>query len=589
MDSTATVGTSKRYARADHAHPSDTAKVDTSTVGVANGVASLDGSGLVPTSQIPPLAINDTFVVASQAAMLALTAQVGDVAVRTDETKTYILQTSPATTVANWVQILTPPAVTSVTASAPLTGGVITSTGTIGLDQTALAITPAQVTGTAVITTDSRLSNTRIPTDASVTDASIASAGLSQSVLNVVALTVWTASTSYTKGDLVSYLGVAYRRNVTGTSGTTFDPANWKQVTPSLTDVASNITAIPAASVTGVAKLASANAFTVGGHTITSNSAVVPLKLTAFSGGSTNAFEVYDNSATRKFYLNQFGNFFASGSANFANGLVINSGAVTAIVTTIKGVASQTADLLQIQNSSSTVLGGRNANAQLYSGSITPITSTVGGATTAASGTGTVATITTTTATNLAVGDLIVVAGVTPTAYNTTGAVVTAVSNTTPFTVSYANTTTGAQTVAGTVSTPAQASVTARSPGTKGLVVRGASNQVSNLQEWQDSTGTVLNYVTPAGASFIASVNGTGTTLNFNTSGTNIFRINSTPIFEFFNTGTVQSGGGQKVIFISNAATVPTSNPTGGGIIYVEAGALKYRGSSGTITTIAVA
>ncbi len=28
-------------------------------------------------------------------------------------------------------------------------------------------------------------------------------------------------------------------------------------------------------------------------------------------------------------------------------------------------------------------------------------------------------------------------------------------------------------------------------------------------------------------------------------------------------------------------------NPTGGGIIYVENGALKYRGSSGTITTIA--
>lgn len=35
------------------------------------------------------------------------------------------------------------------------------------------------------------------------------------------------------------------------------------------------------------------------------------------------------------------------------------------------------------------------------------------------------------------------------------------------------------------------------------------------------------------------------------------------------------------------AATVPTANPTGGGVLYVEAGALKYRGSSGTVTTIA--
>ena len=40
---------------------------------------------------------------------------------------------------------------------------------------------------------------------------------------------------------------------------------------------------------------------------------------------------------------------------------------------------------------------------------------------------------------------------------------------------------------------------------------------------------------------------------------------------------------------LSNAQTVPTTNPTGGGILYAEAGALKWRGSSGTVTTIAAA
>lgn len=45
-------------------------------------------------------------------------------------------------------------------------------------------------------------------------------------------------------------------------------------------------------------------------------------------------------------------------------------------------------------------------------------------------------------------------------------------------------------------------------------------------------------------------------------------------------------GGGTGVLFMGNA-TAPSSNPTGGGILYVESGALKYRGSSGTITTIA--
>jgi len=48
-------------------------------------------------------------------------------------------------------------------------------------------------------------------------------------------------------------------------------------------------------------------------------------------------------------------------------------------------------------------------------------------------------------------------------------------------------------------------------------------------------------------------------------------------------------GGGVGVIGIHNAATSPTSNPSNGGVLYVESGALKYRGSSGTVTTIASA
>jgi hypothetical protein len=35
--------------------------------------------------------------------------------------------------------------------------------------------------------------------------------------------------------------------------------------------------------------------------------------------------------------------------------------------------------------------------------------------------------------------------------------------------------------------------------------------------------------------------------------------------------------------------TAPSAIPSGGGYLYVEAGALKYRGSTGTTTTIAVA
>ena len=43
-----------------------------------------------------------------------------------------------------------------------------------------------------------------------------------------------------------------------------------------------------------------------------------------------------------------------------------------------------------------------------------------------------------------------------------------------------------------------------------------------------------------------------------------------------------------KVLGLANA-TAPSTSPAGMGQLYVEAGALKFRGSSGTITTIAAA
>lgn len=51
--------------------------------------------------------------------------------------------------------------------------------------------------------------------------------------------------------------------------------------------------------------------------------------------------------------------------------------------------------------------------------------------------------------------------------------------------------------------------------------------------------------------------------------------------------GTSSFGSGSGVIFIENRAAAPSSNPTGGGILYVESGALKFRGSGGTVTTLA--
>jgi hypothetical protein len=52
---------------------------------------------------------------------------------------------------------------------------------------------------------------------------------------------------------------------------------------------------------------------------------------------------------------------------------------------------------------------------------------------------------------------------------------------------------------------------------------------------------------------------------------------------------TSQFGAGRGVVAIANAAAAPSVNPANGGILYVEDGALKYRGSNGTVTVIAPA
>jgi len=106
--------------------------------GVANGIAELDGSGLVPTHHLPALAITTTQVVNSQANMLALTAQVGDVAVRTDVNKSFILTATPASTLGNWQELLTPTdAVLSVDGS----------TGAVSLSGTYINRTTGQLLG----------------------------------------------------------------------------------------------------------------------------------------------------------------------------------------------------------------------------------------------------------------------------------------------------------------------------------------------------------------------------------------------------------------------------------------------------------
>jgi|GEM_PF-1568706 len=122
-------------------------KLDANQKGVANGVATLGSDSKIPISQLPALAINDTFTAANQSAMLALTAQRGDVCIRTDVGKTFILSTDNPATLADWKEITASGQVSSVNGQ----------TGTVTL--TAAQVGAAATTHTHAISDVTNLSS----------------------------------------------------------------------------------------------------------------------------------------------------------------------------------------------------------------------------------------------------------------------------------------------------------------------------------------------------------------------------------------------------------------------------------------------
>lgn len=119
-------------------------------VGTASGqIPVLDASGKLVASVIPHIAITDTYVVNSESEMVGLNAQVGDVAVRTDVSKSFILTEEPASTVSNWQELLTPESpVESVNGK---TGAVVIGIADISGLQEAL---DSKVTSTGSVTAE---------------------------------------------------------------------------------------------------------------------------------------------------------------------------------------------------------------------------------------------------------------------------------------------------------------------------------------------------------------------------------------------------------------------------------------------------
>lgn len=119
------------------------AKIESSEKGAVNGVATLGSDQKIPADQLPAIAITDAFPVASQAAMLALTAEKGDIAIRSDLNKSFVLSTNSPSTLADWLELKTP--TDAVLSVAGRTGAVTltkTDVGLANVDNTADSAKP---------------------------------------------------------------------------------------------------------------------------------------------------------------------------------------------------------------------------------------------------------------------------------------------------------------------------------------------------------------------------------------------------------------------------------------------------------------
>ena len=597
-----------------------------------------------------------------------------------------------------------PDGVTSITAVSPLTGGTITSTGSIGLDQTALSITKSQVSdftsgtvtsastaqqaGIAVFATNASTAvfATTSGTATFATNASTAvtiSGTITKSQVSdftsgtvaqadnattsgtaLFANTSGTATYSTTSGTALTISGDITKSQVSDfTSGTVASAGTAQQAgTAVFATNASTAVSVSGSAITqsqvvnlvsdlaGKANLAGGNAFTgnqdvtgalyVAGSTATriqgefvgasgqsvpylavknsgntivfqvasSNSMAVPfgaasvgtssilaqlgvVNSTASQVGavirgaasqSANLQEWQDSSANILARISQLGSIVFPVSGSFISGQTGGASIVTALPATVpmvvRGAASQTADLLQIQNSGSTAIAkvtsagviettqylnmSTSANAGIAVGGLYRLRMTTGNTVSVGS--------------NASIVNFIVQGVASQTAnlqeWQTSDGSVRA------FVSAFGLFATGspAAILLNSGGGNSRVSISTVSTLDSGLTIRAVASQTADVLQIQNSAG-VAKLQIQAGGNLVNDSNiktpalldtGTSTAINFGSSRN---------VGLFAASGSFGGGGG--VLSIANAGTVPTSNPSGGGILYVEAGALKFSDS----------
>jgi hypothetical protein len=276
-----------------------------------------------------------------------------------------------------WVNANNPAdGVTSITATAPLTGGTITSTGSIGLDQTALSITLSQVSdfasgtvtsastaqqaGTAVYAVNS---GTAVYATTSGTAVFATNAGTAVYATNsgtaVFATTSGTATFATNSGTAVFATNASTAVSVSGSAITQ------SQVVNLTTDLANR------------AVLNAANAFTVGGHSITSEgTAIVPLFIRGASGQTVNLLQIQTSDGNVRTRITNAGALRIGGDIG-STGLAVNMDFIgsAGIGAVIRGAASQSANLQEWQNSGGTALARVGSDGRIFGSTLSTLNS----------------------------------------------------------------------------------------------------------------------------------------------------------------------------------------------------------------------